>query len=257
MTAATTTRASAEAYRDYADALLALLRNIGVRGNAYDRVLVQRYQQTFNQALPVLQSNPGNAAMVGFLGLRPLTVDGLWGFNTAKTVNALFRGVLPNAPAVPERTNSVPQWWTTVGTYVTRVLAELSTGAGALVTALNNPQTAAAQSQTGAEVINAVQQTSSNVGTTEARTLTDPTVPPLPSPPPEGAGRTTQTLTPTQTSTPTQILVQRLPAQLVAGSRATPLWIFWGLGILSFAGIIGWAAWRKKKRRQASTGNRA
>jgi hypothetical protein len=231
--------------------MLAMLRNIGVRGAAYDRVVMRQYQQAFNAALPAYRASP-TGPFSGLMGAIPLTADGIWGIQTAKTVFATLRVAFPSLQQPPDLPGLIPGWWTRSGSAVTQGLGNLAASMSAQIQAQTNPSIIA-QSATGTEAVATARDTGSSVSTTTARVVDSAQQPGQASPPPGTAPGASAPIAPTGSRGGAP-----LPTEFrVTGNRPAPLWIFWGLGILTFAGVVTWAAWRKHKRRKASTGNRA
>ena len=251
MTDVATTRAYADVIRTHSDATVTMLRNIGDRGANYDHVVMTSYQAAFNAALPAYQASNNRAEFVKLLALRPLTADGYWGLNTARSVYALLQPSLTGLSQPSEFAAMMPRWWATSGPRVTRALGNLSAAMTSQIQSLTDPAVVA-EAATAAEAVTSAQDTGSAVSTTTARQVDTGSgqASPPPGTPPGGTAPIAQTA-------PVGVQAPSGPAFTVTGNRPAPTWIFWGLGILTFAGVIGWAAWRKHKRRSASTGNRA
>ena len=249
MTDVATSRAYADAIRSHADATLIMLRNLGARGANYDLVVMRSYQSAFNAALPAYKASPEIAAFVRLLPLAPLAVDADWGLRTSRSVYALLQPFIANLAQPSEFAAFFPAWWQRNSVRVTHILGVISANMTARIQTLVNPALAA-EATTGSEAVDTVQQTGSGVNTTTVRQV-DP-VPGQAAPP---AGTPPGDVAPVEP--PPSGVIRRQPPIFLGADKPTPTWIFWGLGILTFAGVVGWAAWRKHKRRSASTGNRA
>lgn len=253
MTDVATSRAYADAIRTHADATLIMLRNLGARGANYDLVVMRSYQSAFNAALPAYKASPEIAAFAKLLPLAPLAVDADWGLRTSRSVFALLQPFIANLAQPSEFAAFFPAWWQRNSVRVTEILGIISANMTARIQALVNPALAA-EATTGAEAVDTAQDTGSAVSTTTARQVDTGSgqASPPPGTPPGGTAPIAQTAPAGTVNTH-----YRPSAEVVRGNTPLPTWIFWGLGIFAFAGVIGWAAWRKTKRRSASTGNRA
>jgi hypothetical protein len=214
----------------------AVLDNVGKFGRAYDRQKVERFQKANNLVVGL----PLQGAVTA--PLAPIRVDGIWGPETVLALKTLLaRAPDSYLPAQQPEAFRLQQWSQpnlrasiALAISARRELANEVFGAPAPSPVPNATQAA------GQEAQNAVAQ-AHNV-------LTEPAAPgpaPIQPPPDEAAPG------PRPPSGPRAPI--RLADEQVLGSRyresGTDVpWFAIGLGVLAFAGVIGWAAYRKRQR---------
>jgi hypothetical protein len=127
-----------DAIRAHADSMLTMLRNIGAYGAGYDHAWVRQYQAAYNAALPAY-AGLASPVFAGLVGAVPITVDGFWGIQTAKTVYSTLRVAYPSVPQPSDRAGSVQSWWSSYSVYITPGLVRLAAPAAELPPAAPPP----------------------------------------------------------------------------------------------------------------------
>jgi hypothetical protein len=225
---------------EWIDAGADVLRSVGLFGAGYDRAKVTRFQKANNVFAGVLVNGPGTVPV------PMLDVDGIFGPQTAGALRVLLRSPPQSAfPASTAAQVSV-QWRTNGGAIATQVGQVLAARRAAAVASIPSNATPPAPNATTA---------ASNDAQAAVDAATDPlTAPPAPEspamqPPPDVAPPGPQPPAP------------EMPSRRVVGSEefrvlgmrkqsqgADVPWFAIGLGVLAFAGVIGWAAYRKRQR---------
>ena len=223
---------------EWIDAGADVLRSVGLFGAGYDRAKVTRFQKANNVFAGVLVNGPGTQPV------PMLDVDGIYGPQTAGALRVLL-GNPPTSP-IPATTavQLSAQWRASGGSVATAVgqylAARRATAVGSIPSNATPPApnaTTAASNDAQAAVAAAHEP------------LTAPPAPEAPAaqPPPDVAPPGPQPTEPAVRA-PVTIEEQRVFGRR-QGTRGNDVpWLAIGLGVLAFAGVIGWAAYRKRQR---------
>lgn len=228
---------------EWIDAGTDALRSVGLFGAGYDRAKVTRFQKANNVFAGVLVNGAGTVPV------PMLDVDGIFGPQTAGALRVLLRSPLQSAfPASTAAQVSV-QWRTNGSAIATQVEQVLAARRAAAVASIPSNATPPAPNATTAASNDAQAAVAA-----AHEPLTAPAAPeaPVMQPPPDVAPPGPQPPAPMTTTDRTR----RLEDLRVFGTRkrgqATDIpWFALGLGVLAFAGVIGWAAYRKRQRSRA------
>jgi hypothetical protein len=180
------------------------------------RASILAFQRAWNLAIPTMRTGGMTAAQT-----PQLAEDGLYGRNTA---SALTMSITNGSAPLPATSSGLATWWATnqagVSQYVSGIVAQAQQ---AVVAGTHDAQAAAAVASGSDQIVatttaaanQIVQTATANSGVQNIQ--------------PQG-GDTTFVITPNAPKTNTWLVVTI------------------GLGLVATATIIGWAAWRKKKR---------
>ena len=224
---------------EWIDAGEATLKNVGGFGRGYDRTKVERFQKANNVLTGVAINGAGAPAV------QRITVDGLWGPETANALKTLLKR-LPSSlfPSANPETFRLSQWQNAgIQAEIVRVLTlrrqELEAAMAAAATSSPVPNATQAASQEAQAAVAAAHDA-----------LTEPAAPgPTPiQPPPDEAAPGPQP--PSGARAPIRLADERVLGTRYRKSGTDIPWFSIGLGVLAFASVIGWAAYRKRRRAQ-------
>jgi hypothetical protein len=226
---------------EWIDAGADALRSVGLFGAGYDRAKVTRFQKASNVFAGVLVNGPGTVPV------PMLDVDGIYGPQTASALRVLL-GAPPTSP-IPATTavQLSAQWRAAGGAVATAVGQYLASRRAQAVTSIPSNATPPTPNATTA----AAQQAQAAVAAAH-EPLTAPPAPEAPAaqPPPDVAPPGPQPGPPPPT--PVRVLDPiYVPGTRVQKQGGDLPWFAIGLGVLAFTGVIGWAAYRKRKRSRA------
>lgn len=226
---------------EWIDAGADALRSVGLFGAGYDRAKVTRFQKANNVFAGVLVNGPGTVPV------PMLDVDGIFGPQTAGALRVLLRSPPQSVfPASVAGQVSV-QWRANGGAIATQVGQVLAARRAVAVASIPSNATPPTPNATTA----AAQQAQAAVAAAHDP-LTAPPAPEAPAaqPPPDVAPPGPQPGSPPPT--PVRVLDPiYVPGTRVQKQGGDLPWFAIGLGVLAFAGVIGWAAYRKRKRSRA------
>ena len=228
---------------EWIDAGADVLRGVGLFGAGYDRAKVTRFQKANNVFAGALVNGPGTQPV------PMLDVDGLYGPQTASALRVLLR-LSPSSP-FPASTaaQTSAQWRANGGALATQIGQSLAARRALAVASI--PSNAAPP--TPDATTEASMQAQAAVAAAH-EPLTAPPAPESPAvqPPPDVAPPGPQ---PPAPETPSGRIVRggefRVPGTLRREQGADVPWFSIALGVLAFAGVIGWAAYRKRQRSRA------
>ena len=228
---------------EWVDAGEAVLRNVGQFGPAYDRAKVERFQKATNVVAGVAANGPSNPPIPN------VRVDGYWGAEVVSSLKVLlkrapsspFPHVFPNVYRYDQWNNA------SIQTYIATTLAtrrqEVQAAMAAQAAPPPAPDARVAAANDAQAAVNAA---------------TDPLVaPPAPEappvqPPPDVAPPGPQPPAPDASSgRHIRVEEQRVLGTRIRQQGADVPWFSIALGVLAFAGVIGWAAYRKRQRSRA------
>lgn len=225
---------------EWIDAGDAVLRNVGTFGPAYDHSKVERFQKATNAVAGVLANGPTNPA------IPSVRVDGYWGAEVVSSLKVLLkRAPVSPFPAVFPNVYRYEQWNNaSVQTYIVTTLATRRQEVQAAIAAQAAPPMPDATSDASREA-----QAARDAATDPLTAPPTPEAPPVAPPPdvappgPQPPGPSGGTRSPGGgESAPFYVLGNRERKQ----ANDVP-WFAIGLGVLVFAGVIGWATYRKRR----------
>ena len=226
---------------EWIDAGTDAIRSVGLFGAGYDRAKVTRFQKANNVLAGVLVNGAGTAPV------PMLDVDGIFGPQTAGALRVLLRSPPQSAfPASTAAQVSV-QWRTNGGAIATQVGQVLAARRAAAVASIPSnaappvPNATTAASSEAQAAVAAAHEPLTAPAAPEAPAMQPPPDVAPPGPQPPGASG----------SSPVRIEDQYIFG-LRQGTRGNDVpWFSIALGVLAFAGVIGWAAYRKRQRSRA------
>lgn len=225
---------------EWIDAAERALWNVGAFSVAYSRAKVERFQKATNAVAGIAVNGPDKPPV------PRIDVDGIWGPQTASAMRVLLMITDPNIPSASPATVQIQYRSGTFAASMERIFAARRQTLPALVSQVAAPPVTDATTEASREAQAAV--------AAAHEPLTAPAAPEAPAmqPPPDVAPPGPQPPAPMTTTDRTR----RLEDLRVFGTRkrgqATDVpWFAIGLGVLAFAGVIGWAAYRKRQRSRA------
>lgn len=225
---------------EWIDAAEKALWNVAAFAPLYSRDKVMRFQKTTNVVAGIAINGPTKPPV------PRLDEDGIWGPQTATAMRILLGITDPRVPSGQPMTLQTQYRSGTFAATTERIFAVRKQTLPALVSPNAAPPTPDATTEASMQAQAAVDA------------ATDPlTAPPAPEspamqPPPDVAPPGPQ---PPAPETPSGRIVRggefRVPGMLRREQGADVPWFSIALGVLAFAGVIGWAAYRKRQRSRA------